>query len=89
MCNVIAVDDQQKLIDELSSIDRLLSTGAAIDPVPFAVVGKLVRIARGPFKGIIGRVIRKDNVLRLVVQVSILGRGAEMEIDSDVLEAAE
>lgn len=89
VCNIIPVENQPGLIDELSTIEQLLANGAQIDPCPFAVVGKRVRIARGPFRGVLGTVIRKDNVLRLVVQVSILGRGAEMEINSDVLEAAE
>lgn len=89
LCSVIAVDDQAQLIEELSTIERLIASGVQIDPAPTIIVGKRVRIARGPFRGVIGRVIRKDNVLRIVVSVSILGRGAEMEIDSDVLEALE
>jgi transcription antitermination factor NusG len=89
LCNVITIDDQPRFIGELSAIERVLRSDASIDPVPFAVVGKLVRVARGPFKGLIGRVIRRDNLTRLVMTVSILGRGAEMDIDADVLEAME
>jgi transcription antitermination factor NusG len=89
VCQVIPVDDQQQLVDELASIERILSTDASIDPVPFAVVGAMVRVSRGPFRGIVGRVVRRDNVTRLILSVSILARGAEMDIDADVLEPLE
>lgn len=86
LCSLIAVEDQRQFLDELAAIERLVNGGVSLDPSPFAVVGQMVRIARGPFRGIVGRVIRRDNVLRLAVHVSILGRGAEMEIDSELLE---
>jgi transcription antitermination factor NusG len=89
VCSVIPIDDQTQFLTELSAIERVLTTDASLDPVPFAVVGKLVRVARGPFKGLVGRVIRRDNIVRLVMSVSILSRGAEMDIDADVLEAME
>lgn len=73
----------------MHNIERVLCTDASIDPVPFAIVGKLVRVARGPLKGVVGRVIRRDNITRLVMSVSIVARGAEMDIDADVLEAME
>ncbi|HVT88213.1 MAG TPA: transcription termination/antitermination NusG family protein [Tepidisphaeraceae bacterium] len=89
VCNVIAVEDQDKLLDELASIERLVRAGMQIDPCPFAVVGQLVRISRGPFRGVVGRIIRRDNVMRLVVGVSMLNQGAEMEVDADILEPME
>ncbi len=87
LCNLIPVHDQPHLLDELSSIHRVLSAGGHLDPCPFAKVGQLVQIAKGPFRGIIGRVIRRDGMTKLLLQVSILGCGAAMEIDPDVLEA--
>jgi transcription antitermination factor NusG len=89
ICSLIPIDDQSQFQTELADIERVLRSDASVDPVPFAVVGKLVRVARGPFKGIIGRVIRRDEITRLVMSVSILAQGAEMDIDADVLEAME
>jgi transcriptional antiterminator RfaH len=86
VCSVIAVADQPQLLTELAAIERALSGGAQLDPTPFAIVGRRVRIARGPFKGIVGRIVRRDNITRLVMEVSILGRGAEMDIEADLLE---
>jgi transcription antitermination factor NusG len=89
VCQLISVPDQSQLIAELSTISRAIAAGATIDPVPFAEVGKLVRVSRGPFKNMIGKVIRRDNSLRLLLSVSILSQAAEMDIDADVLEPLE
>jgi transcription termination/antitermination protein NusG len=89
VCTVIEVPDQRQILDELAAIERVLFGEAQLDPCPFAIVGNRVRIARGPFRGIVGRVVRRDNVTRLVLEISILGRGAEMDIDADLLEAVE
>jgi len=88
LCNLIEVDDQPKLIDELSSIERILAHGINVDLCPFAQAGQSVKIAQGPFKGIVGQVIRRDSVTKLMLEVSILGRAVEMEIESDLLELA-
>jgi hypothetical protein len=40
-------------------------------------------------QGIVGTVVRRDNETRLVLQVSMLGQGASLEIDTDLLEPAE
>jgi len=86
---VIAVNDQRQLLDELSSLERVLNCPVQLDLCPFAVVGRRVRVSRGPFRGIVGRIVRRDTIARLVLEISILGRGAEMDIDADLLEAVE
>lgn len=88
LANVIEVKDQQQLVAELASIHRVLSAGRMqLDPYPYAAVGKRVRVAAGPLEGIEGVVIeRKDVHARLVLQVSMLGQGAALEIEPSLLE---
>jgi transcription antitermination factor NusG len=88
LCQVITVREQAELIEDLSAIERVLAGDAKLDPYPFAVVGQQVRISRGPFEGINGIVVRRDNVNRLVLSIDVLGQGASMEIDADILEPA-
>jgi hypothetical protein len=88
LCQVIAVTDQAKLREDLAAIERVLAGDVTLDPYPFAVVGQRVRISRGPFEGISGIVVRRDNVNRLVLNIDVLGQGASMEIDADLLEDA-
>jgi transcription antitermination factor NusG len=89
LCQTIDVPDQGRLIRELLSIERALAGKVTLDPYPFAAVGQRCRIKAGPFEGTEGVVIQRDRLWRLVLQVSILGQGASMEVDADLLEPLE
>jgi transcription antitermination factor NusG len=89
LCQTIPVTDPQKFLRELSAIQKALSGKAALDPYPFAAVGKRCRIKGGPFQGTEGVVIQRGRSWRMVLQVSMLGQGATMEVDADLLEPLE
>jgi transcription antitermination factor NusG len=86
ICQAIYVGNQEQMIDELSAIEKALAGKAELDPYPFAAEGRCCRVKAGPFQGLEGVVVHRANVTRLVLQVSILGQGAAMEIDADLLE---
>ncbi len=86
LCQTIRVTDPEKFLRELSAIQKALSGKAMLDPYPFAAVGKRCRIKGGPFQGTEGTVIRRGKTWRLVLEVSMLGQGAAMEVDADLLE---
>jgi len=86
LCKTIAVSDQAGLVGELTAIERALAGKAQLDPYPFAAVGQRCRIAAGPFRGLEGVVVQRTKPARLVLGISILGQGAVMEIDADMLE---
>ena len=88
LCQAIRVADQARLVRELTDVRRALEGKAPLDPYPFAAVGRRCRVTAGPFRGIEGTVVRWDGRTRLVLEVGILGRGASMEIDADLLEPA-
>ena len=87
VCQTIEVVDQDGLIEELVNIERALLSKAVIDNYPRLPVGSHCRIISGPMMGIEGVVIkRKDAKARMVLEVTMLGQGAVVEIDSDLLE---
>jgi transcription antitermination factor NusG len=86
LCRVIEISDQQGLMDELSAVYRALDGKAVLEPYPTAAVGERCRITAGPFQGMEGVVVRVNDTARLVLQVGILGQGASMEIDADLVE---
>lgn len=88
-CNIIPVEYQELLVQELASIERAVAGEALLDLCPQAVVGRTMRVTRGPFRDVIGKVIRRDSVTRLMMQVTILGRAVEMDIEAELLEPAE
>ena len=96
LCQVIEVADQSRLVRELAALHKALATGGGrLDPYPFAAVGNRCRVTAGPFRGLEGVVVHCDagaagrRGARLVLEVGILGQGAAMEIDADLLEPAD
>ena len=90
LCQIIPVRDQQKLTAELTALHRLIEGGMKLELYPFATIGRRCRITRGPFEGLEGTVVqRKENrTVQLVLEVSMLGQGASMEMEADLLEPA-
>ena len=89
LCRTIDVSEQDKLVSECSAIEQALAGGAGLDPWPGLSLGRRCRVTAGPLRGIEGTVIRKDGRTRIVLQVSVLGLGASLEIDADFLEPTE
>lgn len=88
LCHTIEVYDQEQLVSELSSIEKGLMSKAILDVYPNLTVGTRVRVISGPMMGIEGILIqRKDGQARMVLEVTILGHGALIEIDADLIEA--
>jgi len=86
LCSTIEVSDQEGLLAELTAIEKALAGKAQLDPYPSLAVGRRCRIRAGAFQGLEGIVVRRNKLARIVLQVSILGQGAAMEIDADLLE---
>jgi len=86
IAKIIDVPDQQRLIGELTAIHRLTESGMSVDPYPSLTTGRRCRVRSGPLRGVEGAVTRRKGKSRFVVEVSILGQGAAVEIDGDLLE---
>ena len=83
---VLAVPDQERFARELEQIKLALAHEAPLERYPFAVVGQRVRVAKGPMTGLEGVIAETGRRKRLVLSVDVLGRGAAMEIDVDLIE---
>lgn len=88
VCQVIPVHAYQQLVEELEAIRIALNSRIKMDLYPFAAVGQRCRVARGSMRGVEGIVIAKNDVARIVLQVSMLGQGVCLEISADMLEPA-
>ncbi len=90
LCQTIEVVDQDGLIEELAGVEKALLSKAIIDHYPRLPVGRHCRIISGPMMGTEGVVIERKNAkARMAIEVTILGQGAVVEIDSDLLEPME
>jgi transcription antitermination factor NusG len=89
ICQTIPVTDQKRLVQELSTLHQALAANVPLDPHPGFATGQRCRVSAGPFQGFEGIVVRRSQTARLVLQVSMLGQGAAMEIESDLVEPIE
>ena len=89
LCQTIPVPDRAKFVVEITAIEKALTGGAVLDPYPQIAVGTRCRVIAGPFQGMEGVVVRRGKLARMVLQVSMLGQGAAVEIDADLLESVE
>jgi len=88
LCQAIEVTDQQRLVSELPAIEKALVSKTVIDHYPRLPVGSRCWITAGPMEGIEGVVVEKrDTRTRMVFRVTMLGQGALIEINADLLEA--
>lgn len=83
---VIEVTDQAVLKGELKRIYQAVSSGLPINPHPFLTRGSSCRVVAGPLVGLEGIVVRRTNVCKLLLQVSMLGQAAAIEIATDLVE---
>jgi len=87
VAQVLAVVDQQGLVQQLGQIQRALAHGRRLDPHPYMQRGTRCRVAAGPLRGMEGVVMRRKGLTKLILQVDVLGQAAALEIESDLLEA--
>ena len=69
-------------VEEIESIRTLVESELAYDPVPLIKEGDMVRVAHGPLKGVVGRLVRKGAHARLVLSVDLIGQAVSVEVDA-------
>ena len=85
-CRVIRAQDQGRLRRELSQLDLALRVAPRAEGCPYVVRGKRCRITAGPLQGLEGVVIRRERHTGVVLEVSALGQGIEVEVEAGMLE---
>lgn len=74
--------------EEILGIRRAVENFLAAEPYPYLNVGDRVRVTSGPLLGIEGILIRKQDHLKIVLSVEMLGRSIAVEIDGATVESA-
>ena len=80
------VVDQRQLLEELRSIFVASKEGAGLTLYPQLKRGRQVRVIRGPLAGVLGRISRRKESFRLVLNVSVLGTAVALEVDMNDVE---
>jgi transcription termination/antitermination protein NusG len=74
---------------EIESIRTMIGSNLPIAPWECLRVGQRVRICDGPLTGVQGMLVRDKSLYRVVVNVELLQRAVAVEVDREVLKAAD
>ena len=73
---------------DVSALQRGLNSAVRVNPHPYLVVGRPVKICRGPFVGLKGILIRRKGLYRVVVSFHLIRSSIAVEVEaSDVSPA--
>jgi transcription antitermination factor NusG len=72
--------------DEIDSIRRAVNSPTRVEPHPFLQCGEMVRVTRGSLEGVVGVLVRKKSLFRLVLSVEMLAQSVSVEIDAADVE---
>ena len=74
--------------EEIDSLKIMLESGEPIDVFPALKEGMVVRIKRGPLRGAIGILAKRQDYHMFVVNIDILGRSVALKIYAEDVEQA-
>jgi transcription antitermination factor NusG len=86
--SVLAVAGRAAVIseEEISAVQRMVSSSRLVEPYPFLKCGDRVRVKSGSLEGIEGILVRKKNSIRLVLSVELLMQSVAVEVDAWLVE---
>lgn len=72
--------------EEIEAIQKAVEGPRSVEPHPFLRCGMRVRVIRGALEGVQGILIRKKNLLRLVLSVDMLAQSVSVEVHASDVE---
>ena len=82
--NIVSIEGEPAPIPEveIQGIRQLVDSELAFDPCPLIREGMMVEVSHGPLKGVVGRLVRKNEKARLVLSVDLIGQAVSVEVDA-------
>jgi transcription antitermination factor NusG len=71
---------------EIETLRNGLSSDVCLEPHPYLVVGRRVRVIHGPLTGLEGVIQRKKDRLRIVISIDMIMRSVAAEVNAVDLE---
>ncbi len=71
---------------EIEAIQRAVGGRCRVEPFPYLKCGMRVRVTRGALLGVEGILIRKKNLLRLILSVDMLAQSVAVEVQASDVE---
>lgn len=75
--------------DQIESVRKLLESKVLFDPHPYLRGGKRVIVTHGPLQGIVGRIIERRGLNKLILSVDLIKRAVSVEVDIEIVDLIE
>jgi transcriptional antiterminator NusG len=75
--------------DQIDSIRKLLESKVPFDPHPYLKEGEMVIVTHGPLQGIVGRILERRGLNKLILSVDLIKRAISVEVDIGMVEPIE
>jgi transcription termination/antitermination protein NusG len=75
--------------EQIESIRKLLESKVLFDPHPYLREGKKVIVTHGPLQGIVGRIVKRKGLNKLILSVDLIKRAVSVEVDIEIVELVE
>ncbi len=87
IASLITVTDREKFVSELAAVEAAINSDINLVLADTIPEGKPCRVVSGAMLGTEGTVLgyKKDKA-RVLIEVSVLGKGVEMEVDTGMIE---
>src|SRR5262245_56820468 len=87
VARVLPVQDHEQLHKDLMQVHELIRSGLPMRPEDRLEPGRPVEIIAGPLAGLQGRLLRRCNQGRFLIEVQFLQRGVSVDIENWMIQA--
>jgi transcription antitermination factor NusG len=86
LVRILEPSNPRRMLRDLIMVRRALKVNPALTPTKPLALGRQVRIIGGPFMGIEGRVARMAGVLKVVLNIELIGQAVSVTAKTDQIE---
>jgi transcription antitermination factor NusG len=86
VAQVLPVIDQKRFQRDLSQVEKLAASGAALAIESKLLPGRRVKVTSGSLMGLEGVILTRRGVNRLFVSVDLIQQGVSLEVDDFMIE---
>lgn len=76
----------RRMLRDLIMVRRALRADPALKPAKHLAKGQFVRIVSGPFQGVEGRVARLSGLMKVVLNIDMIGQAVAVTAETDQVE---
>jgi transcription antitermination factor NusG len=87
IASIISVVESERFVDQLAAVESALKNDIELSIIDRIPVGESCRVTSGAMMGTEGTVIGySSGMAKIVLEVDVLGKGVEMELESSMVE---